>query len=41
MKDVYPSVHASEYGWACSQFDVVVDNNGSIEDLYKELKNLV
>lgn len=41
MKDVYPGVHASEYGWACSQFDVVVDNNGSIEDLYKELKNLV
>jgi hypothetical protein len=41
MKQVYPAIHASEYGWASSEFDVVIDNNGSIDDLYKELKNLV
>jgi hypothetical protein len=41
MKEVYPNVHASEYSWVSSEFDVVVDNNGSIDDLYKELKNLV
>lgn len=41
MKEVYPHVHASEYSWVSSQFDVVVDNNGSIDDLFAELKNLV
>ena len=37
----YPAVHASEYSWAATDFDFVVDNNGSIEDLYAQLKNLV
>jgi hypothetical protein len=37
----YPNVHASEYSWASTVFDFVIDNNGSVEDLYAELKNLV
>jgi hypothetical protein len=37
----YPEVHASEYSWAATDFDFVIDNNGSIEDLYAQLKNLV
>lgn len=41
MSKIYPEVHASEYSWAHTEFDVVIDNNGSIEDLYKDLKNLV
>jgi hypothetical protein len=41
MKTLYPNVHASEYSWANTEFDMIIDNNGSIEDLYKELKNLV
>lgn len=41
MKKLYPKVHASEYSWANTEFDMVIDNNSSIEDLYKELKNLV
>ena len=41
MKEVYPDVHASEYSWASTEFDFIVDNNGSIEDLYSQLKNLV
>jgi hypothetical protein len=41
MKALYPNVHASEYSWANTDFDMIIDNNGSIEDLYKELKNLV
>lgn len=34
-------IHASEYSWAGTDFDVVIDNNKSIEHLYSQLKNLV
>ena len=34
-------IHASEYSWAGTQFDAVIDNNGSIEQLYNQLKNLL
>jgi len=33
-------IHASEYSWAGTDFDAVVDNNGSIDSLYEQLKNL-
>jgi hypothetical protein len=33
-------IHASETSWVGTEFDAVIDNNGSIEDLYKQLKNL-
>ena len=33
-------VHASEYSWAGTHFDAVVDNNGTIDHLYTQLKNL-
>jgi len=35
------NIHASETSWAGTDFDVVVDNNGTIDDLYSQLKNLV
>lgn len=41
MQKIYPTIHASEYSWASTNFDLIVDNNGSIEDLYDQLKNLV
>jgi dephospho-CoA kinase len=34
-------IHASETAWDGTKFDAVVDNNGSIEDLYNQVKNLV
>lgn len=34
-------VHASETAWVGTKFDEIVDNNGSIEDLYNQVKNLV
>lgn len=34
-------IHASEYSWAGTQFDVIIDNNKSIDHLYAQLKNLV
>ena len=33
-------IHASEYSWAGTCFDAVVDNNGTIDSLYTQLKNL-
>jgi len=34
-------VHASEWAWVGTRFDAVVDNNGSVDELYASLKNLV
>lgn len=34
-------IHASEYSWAGTEFDAVVNNNGTIEQLYVQIKNLV
>jgi len=34
-------IHASEYSWAGTQFDKIIINNGSIDSLYQQLKNLV
>jgi len=34
-------VHVSETAWVGTEFDAVIDNNGSIEDLYNQVKSLV
>jgi hypothetical protein len=34
-------IHASETAWVGTDFDAVIDNNGSIEDLYNQLKSLL
>jgi hypothetical protein len=34
-------IHASETSWAGTEFDQIVVNNGSIDSLYTQLKNLV
>ena len=34
-------IHASEWSWIGSDFDIIIDNNGSIEDLYKQAKDLI
>jgi hypothetical protein len=33
-------IHASEYSWAGTRFDVEIENNGTIDSLYLQLKNL-
>ena len=33
-------IHASETSWVGTKFDVVVDNNGSLDDLYAQVKGL-
>lgn len=34
-------IHASETSWVGTDFDAIVDNNGSLDDLYQQIKNLV
>jgi len=34
-------VHGSETAWIGTQFDVVLDNNGTLDDLYQQVKKLV
>jgi len=34
-------IHASETAWVGTRFDAVLDNNGSIDDLYAKVKDLV
>ena len=34
-------VHASEYSWVGTKFDAILDNNGSIDDLYSQVRDLV
>jgi hypothetical protein len=34
-------IHASETAWVGQPIDVIVDNNGSIDDLFNQIKNLV
>lgn len=41
MEVAYPDVHASEYSWAGTKFDVVIDNNGTLPELYSQITNLV
>lgn len=33
-------IHASETAWVGTKFDAELDNNGSIDDLYEQVKNL-
>ena len=34
-------IHASEWSWIGTDFDAIIDNNGSIEDLYVQTKDLI
>jgi hypothetical protein len=33
-------IHASETAWVGTKFDAVLDNNGTLEDLYQQVKSL-
>jgi hypothetical protein len=41
MKTAYPDVHASETAWAGTEFDAVLDNNATLDQLYKQVNDLL
>jgi hypothetical protein len=41
MYSKYPKVHISEWAWLAADFDLVIDNNDTIYDLYQQIENLV
>jgi hypothetical protein len=38
MRELYPSVHESEYAWVAQQFDAEIANSGTINDLYDRIE---
>jgi hypothetical protein len=34
-------IHASEWAWLGTKFDIILDNNGTIDELYKQAESLV
>ena len=41
MAQAYPEVHPSEWAWIGTKFDAVIDNNGTVEQLHEQIKNLL
>ena len=41
LKYMNSNVHKSEWAWVGTEFDVIIDNNGTIEELHEQVKNLV
>jgi hypothetical protein len=39
MEVAYPDVHPSEYSWAGAEFDITIENKGTLEYLRKSVKN--
>lgn len=38
MQKLYPSVHASEYSWVGANFDGIISNDGTIQQLYDSIE---
>jgi len=41
MPQKYPQVHQSEWAWIGQTFNYTVDNNSTVEQLYKQISNLL
>lgn len=41
MEEKWPTVHASEYSWHGTEFDAILDNNGSIDDLKHKIDLII
>ena len=41
MPELFPQVHASEWSWAATEFDRLVYNNGTMDELYSQVNDLV
>jgi len=41
MPQRYPNIHHSEWAWIGQTFNYELDNNGTVQDLYKQVNNLL
>jgi len=41
MPQRYPQIHQSEWAWVGSVFDYELENNGTVDELYSKLSNLL
>ena len=41
MRIKYPDVHISEWGWINQHFDHIIENNGTLEELYQKLDEML
>jgi len=41
MERFYPDIHISEWGWIAETFDHEIDNNGTLEELYIKIDNII
>ena len=41
MPQKYPHVHQSEWAWVGQTFNYEIDNNGTVEELYSQVNNLL
>lgn len=41
MEHRYPAVHASEFSWIGTNFDAVLKNSSTVEQLYQQVNNLL
>lgn len=41
MKELYPNVHISEWGWATEKFDYTIENNGSLIELEDNVNEIL
>lgn len=41
MQHWFPDIHISEWAWAGTDFDAILDNNGTLQQLYDQISNRV
>jgi hypothetical protein len=41
MRCQWPEIHTSEWAWLNTPFDLVIDNNGTMDELYAQVNDLV
>jgi hypothetical protein len=41
MEQIYPDVHSSEWAWIGSEFNYIIENNGSKQDLFSQLESII
>ena len=40
IKSMYPDVHESEWAWTGTEFNQIIDNNGTLIDLFKKVERI-